>query len=736
MVLGLFMATLPVAVPVAHHAATNTAALSSPPVDALPLAFVPNVGQTDPAVRMETRSPEGTVSFLAHAVVFTLPHATTPVRLQFGGAYAATIRGADRLPGTVNDLRGDDPAQWHTGIPTYAGVVYQDLYAGIDLRYDGMNGRLKGTYTVAPGSDPAQIRWHYSSTQDVAVDQASGDLRITVAADQTMTEAAPVAWQDIAGQRVPVDARYQVTADDTISFAVGAYNAAYPLVIDPTIAWSTYLGGRDVDQFSSVAVDTAGNVYVTGNSFSVDFPTATALQPTNPGDGSPCFRSVPGPCQDVVITKLSGDGHTLLYSTYLGGISNDVGTAIAVDAAGNAYVAGITTSTDFPKHQPWQAQCAVDGAGECQDGFVAKLNADGTALRYSTYLGGTDFDNPGGIAVDQAGEVVVAGSTASTDFPRHQPLPGTPGGINAFVTKFTAGGQSLVFSTVVGGSGGDSGLDVAVNGAGQIFLTGVTSSTNFPTRNAMQPKCAVDPQGTCVDAFVTTLTADGQSLVYSTYLGGSDIDVARGLALDGAGRVVLVGATASPNFPLHAAMQAVKRGQFDAFVTKLTPTGSTLVYSTYLGGSGVDEANAVIVDRVGNTYLVGETSSANFPIVNAVQPTPGGGDCTDGGEQVTCPDGFVTKVAVDGATLSYATYLGGKARVEFGELGIAEAARDIAVDRLGNAYVVGTTTALDFPTRHAFQPPCAVADDGTCQDGFVTKIGSTTVQLFVPVVRK
>jgi hypothetical protein len=272
------------------------------------------------------------------------PAAPTVVRLQFSGANPAPeVRSGEALPGTVNYFIGSDPAQWQTNLSTYAGVVYADLYDGIDLVYDGTRGTLKGTYTVAPGSDPARIGWRYAGAEDVRVDAASGNLHIRVAEGHTLTEHAPIAWQTIDGERVPVAARYTLAADGRIGFALGAYDDTHPLIIDPTLEYSTYLGGGGNEAGKDIAVDSVGNVYIVGNTTSTDFPTFSAYQDTY-GGGT----------DDVFISKLSSDGSSLLFSTFLGGTGIDAGYAIALDDAGNAYITGSTDSTNFPTVNAYQ----------------------------------------------------------------------------------------------------------------------------------------------------------------------------------------------------------------------------------------------------------------------------------------------------------------------------------------------------------------------------------------------
>lgn len=380
------------------------------------------------------------------------PAPPTIVRIRFDGAAAApAISPADRLPGTANYLTGADQRTWRTNLPTYGSIVYQQLYAGIDLRYGGADGHLKGSYSVAPGSDPAAIRWRYEGARDVRID-AAGNLVLALgtpgtgqrapepAAQQTLTEAAPVAWQVINGQTTQVAAGYTIHPDGSIGFALGTYDHGQPLTIDPTLVYSTYLGGSGEDTGRGIAVDSAGNTYVTGYTFSASFPTAGAFQGTNRGTSG----------HDAFVTKLNASG-ALVYSTYLDGSGDDVAYGIAVDSAGNAYLAGETSSSNFPTASPLQA---ANGGG--YDAVVAKPNASGSALLYSTYLGGSDTDYGQAVAVDSAGNAYVTGGTLSTNFPTVSPLQATNGGgWDVLVAKLNPTGGGLSYSTYLGGSGDD-----------------------------------------------------------------------------------------------------------------------------------------------------------------------------------------------------------------------------------------------------------------------------------------
>ncbi|MBV5347243.1 SBBP repeat-containing protein, partial [bacterium] len=472
-----------------------------------------------------------------------------------------------------------------------------------------------------------------------------------------------------------------------VTLAIGDYDAGRALVIDPVLEYSSYLGGSDYDFGAGIAVDSAGNAYLAGATWSTDFPIRNALQPDKGRSDS-----------DAFVAKLSADGATLVYATYLGGSSNqEHALGIAVDGAGNAYLTGETHSSDFPTRQAVQPDF---GGGE--DAFVAKLSADGAALVYATYLGGRNEDHGAGIAVDGAGNAYVTGTTTSPDFPTRDALqPDLRGYQDAFVSKFSADGAALVYASYLGGAGGENGI--AVDGAGSAYLTGETQSADFPIRNALQP----DFGGGYSDAFVAKLSADGAALVYSTYLGGSDSEYRAYIAVDSAGNAYLTGTTYSPDFPTRNALQPDLRGSPDAFVSKFSADGAALVYASYLGGNGLDNGAGIAVDGTGNAYVTGQTNSTDFPTRNALQLVTEGGDA------------FVAKFSVDGAALVYASYLGGSD---------LDSGTGIAVDGIGNAYVTGTTFSADFPTRQALQP-----DRGGPNDAFVTKIADlSTAPIAVP----
>jgi len=484
------------------------------------------------------------------------------------------------------------------------------------------------------------------------------------------------------------------------------------LITTPALSYSTYLGASGFDAVRGIAVDLEGNIYVTGYTNSPDFPAVngaqSALAAGTCGSGEDVYS-----CFDAFIAKFDPTGQELLYATYFGGSGEDYASGIGVDGVGNAYIAGYTNSLDLPSLNAAQAAHGggTCGAGEdpkpCFDAFVAKLNATGSELLYSTYLGGSGDDFAQGIAVDAVGNAVVTGLTTSTDFPTQRALrPDFAGGAyEAFVTKLDTRGAEMAFSTYLGGSGDDFGTHTAVDISGDIYLTGYTNSVDFPVARVLQSSFSGGTCGAlastfpCFDGYVGKLTADGSKLEYLTYLGGTGGDYAYGIAVDGEDSAYVAGMTTSRDFPTtFDAFKATGGGDnTDAFVAKLDPSGSWLVYSTYLGGTGAESASGVAVDSVGRAFVTGYTYGAGLPLVNPVQGASGG-----------FYDVFLAALNEGGTGLEFSTYLGGTGH---------EKGRGLALDRLGNGYVGGETFSSDFPTAGALQ----AAYGGGAFDGFMAR---------------
>jgi hypothetical protein len=620
----------------------------------------------------------------------------------------AAVLGAHELAGKVNYFLGNDPAKWRTNLPTFAEVRYQNVYPGIDLIYHGdQEGRLEYDFVVAPGADPTAIAMQVGAVRELALRiNGNGDLVIAAKGGEVRFHKPVIYQPGSADERrtadneprtaanpkskienpKSVEGRFTLDALRHVRFTLGPYDHTRPLVIDPSLTYSTYLGGAG-DRAKGVAVDSSGNACVTGTTVSTGFPLANPLQSSNKSKSGTAF-----------VSKLNSSGSALVYSTYLGGSVSDQANAVAVDPSGDAYVTGSTCSSDFPTVTPVQAGLK----GVC-DGFVAELNAAGSSLVYSTYLGGsgtvesgTSLSDEGlSIAVDSSGAAYVTGGTWSTDFPTAAPIQSYGGGEDAFLSKFSAGGATLVYSTYLGGTAQDQGNGIAVDSSGNAYVTGFTLSSNFPTVSPFQASNKAATYGT---AFVAELNSAGSALVYSTYLGGSAMDSGEAIAVDSAGDAYLAGATWSSDFPTFVPLQpsiAAKYAGSNAFVTKLNPAGSALVYSTYLGGSGHatnatpssggDTAYGIAVDPVGVAFVAGLTGSADFPSVDALQSSNNSQD------KFTA---FVACLNSAGSALGYSTYLGGTGD---------DQANGIAVDASDNAYIAGKTTSPDFPTVSPLQ---------------------------------
>jgi hypothetical protein len=687
------------------------------------LSFAVNYGQADPATKYLARGSGYTVLLTPTEAVMVIAarggeetettrvadavtrqsRGVTVLRTKLVGANTSSqISGLEELPGKVNYLLGSDPEKWQSDVKTFARVRCGDVYQGIDLVYYGNQRQLEYDFIVAPEANPADITLGFEGAEEVFVDQ-SGDLVLRTSGAE-VRQCKPVVYQEIEGLRREIPGRYlllegrpdasesqspQLKAEAaklktvTVTFEIGEYDRSLPLVIDPVLAFSTYLGGSAGDFASDIAVDAAGNVYITGTTSSINFPTANAFQPVNNG----------GAFGDVFVTKLDAVG-SLVYSTYLGGAGDEEGSGIAVDSEGRACVAGFTRSTNFPTANALQPSFG-GGSG---DVFIAKLRPSGSGLVYSTYLGGSGSgsDSAAGIAVDTAGNAYVAGQ-AFAGFPLMNPLQASNFGFDGFVAKINAEGSALVYSTFLGGSESDNVDSIAVDSQGNASVAGRTLSTDFPIASAFQP---VFGGGSGQDSFVARLNAQGSAFIFSSYLGGSGTDVPRSIAADLAGNVYVGGTTASQNFPVANAVQAFLRGTTDGFVTKVSPSGS-LIYSTYVGGTATETITDVGVDADGIAYLVGFTRSADFPTMGALQ-----------GSLAGVVDAFVSKLNSTGTGLLFSTYLGGSGD---------EFAGALAVDGVGGVYVAGETSSLDFRLSNPVQPTFG----GGEADAFVAKIIET-----------
>lgn len=674
---------------------------------ALPLAFEANQRQTDPQAKYLARGNGYTLFLTATDAVFALRSSSGPgmerpavvsMHLVGGNSQARIVAGGE-LPGRTNYFLGSDPRRWQRGLKQYAEVLYRDVYPGVNLAFRGGDRRgrqVEFDFVVAPGANAAAIALRFSGAREISSDD-SGTLTLATSAGN-VTLHPPVAYQEENGGRRSVDAHFVLNADNEVGFALGPHDRSRRLLIDPSVGFATYLGGTGEDDGNAIAIDGGGNAYITGDTASTDFPTVTGAHSTKNSGGL-----------DVFVTKISSDGHTLLYSTYVGGSGNDIGSAIAVDALGDAFVAGQTaSSTNFP-HTTGAYQTTFGGSN--LDAFVFELNTTGAGLTYSTYLGGTGNDAAAGIAVDNSGNAYIVGSTTSTDFPTHNAKQSAiVGQSNGFVTKLNSSGNALVYSTYLGGGTGDFASAVALDSSDQAYVTGATQNFSFPTtQGAFQTSCgtAANCNGGLYDAFVTVYTQDGSAFAYSTFLGGEEADQGFGIAVDSAGDAYVTGATLSTLFPVKSAIQKTYGGHQDAFVTVFNPAGSRLLYSTYLGGSLNETGTGIAIDGSNNVYVTGQTGSSDFPTANPTQVKLGGDN-----------DAFVAEISSTGSTLVFSTYLGGSldenSTVANGTIGVIGG---IAVDREGaSIYLTGNTSSTDFPT-HAPE----YASNAGLSDAFVAK---------------
>ncbi len=666
-------------------------------LSSLPASFEPNLGQSDPGVKFLSRGPGYALFLTPQEAVLSLPSPSEKssrqsftansdpsraLRLRYLGANRSPqIEGLDLLPHRSNYLLGNEPSGQQPGVPNYRRVRYRSIYPGIDLVFHCDSSHLEFDLDVAPGADVRRARFRLDGAESVRLD-ASGDLIAKVGSNELRLHH-PVAFQKIGIGETPVSAEFFISGNHEIRFRTGKFNPSLPLTIDPVLtyasflggsgadtafavaldpqhdfyvcgqttssnfpvsggvqdtfggagdafvlklksdgsglAYSTFLGGNLADACQAIAVDSQGNAYVAGPTSSANFPTKNALQPALAGG------------QDIFVTKLSPDGASLVYSTYLGGGGLDTIAAIALDSSNNVVLAGTTKSADFPVVNALEP--TLTGTAGNSDAFVAKLKADGSALIFSTYFGGSGVDGATGVAVSSTGNIWVAGGTGSTDFPVVNAIQSTFGGGgvsnvspgDAFLAEFAPNGSSLLFSTYWGGSGQEQATSVSLDTSDNVFLVGITSSPNFPTHNALQPQLA---SAGGFNSFVTKFAADASSTLFSTYFGGTGTEQVFGSATDASGNIFIAGSTSSTNLPVMDPIQSSNLGgAADGFISQISANGSSLLFSTYMGGSGTDSFNRVAID-ISGVYVVGSTGSSDFPTMGTLVNTFGG--ATDG----------------------------------------------------------------------------------------------------------
>jgi hypothetical protein len=704
----------PTNAPAAPADATTRASVGAA-MSAMPLSFVENQGQLAAPVAYYVQGSTTSVYFTPGGVTYALsdaastdaPSPTAPgrwaVKLDFVGANAVAPVATDPAPGVVSYFTGGAA---HTGVATFGGLTYHDVWPGVDMVWSGAGAKLEYSFVVHPGADPSRIALAYSGATDVAL--VDGQVKVTTPWG-SFADDRPLTYQDVGGQRVEVPSGFALAPGaeaGTASFGipVGAYDTTKDLIIDPVVlVYAGWIGGTGQDLGIGIDVDNGGAAYVTGWTFSSDFPAVAGPDPTYNGG------------MDAFVAKVNPAGTGLVYTGYIGGSGNDEGDGIAVDGAGNAYVTGATRSTEGTF--PVTGGPDVTHNGEF-DAFVAKLNPQGTALLYAGYLGGSNSDLAYGVDVDAGGNAYIAGVTYSSDFPaiNGPDLTANGGNGDAFVAKVNASGTGVDYAGYIGGDGGDSGNDVAVDGAGNAYVTGTTGSSEatFPVING--PDLTSAGSG---DAFVARVNAAGTALDYAGYIGGSDcgagaiplglcgVDRGNGISVDSAGNAYVTGETASTEatFPVMVGPDLTWNGLTDAYVAKVDPAGA-FVYVGYIGGASTDPSEDVAVDGAGNAYVTGWTSSRRntFPAKDGPDLSYNGG--FDG-------DAFVAEVNVGGTGLVYAGYIGGRQD---------ERGKGIAVDSAGNAYVTGFTASKRL-SRSATVGPISSYQGNF--DAFVAKVGHT-----------
>jgi hypothetical protein len=692
----------------------------------LPLVFEANQGQADPQVKFLFRGRGYTAFLTSGSMVLslrparvvpiqqpgndtTVGHPPTPVTtMQFrlsGAAQNPIMVGEDLLPGKINYFIGNNPAKWRTNVATYAKVRYRNVYPGIDLVYYGNHRQLEYDFVISPGADPGRIEFEIQGANQIQLDEDGNLVLQTRSGDVHFQN--PAVYQESSGRRVPVNGTYLVKDSTHIAFRVANYDQSRPLVIDPVLVYGTYLGGSGNDRATGIAVDSTGSVYISGYTDSADFPLAN-------------LGSLPAGATHVFVAKLDATGSNLVYADYIGGNSQDFGYALVLDGANNVYVTGSTASTDFPMVNPYQG--TYPGSFNA---FLTKISAAGSSLLYSTYLGGNGSDIPSSLAMDSSGDVFVAGTTSSTNFPvanayqaTVSPNQGGMLGNYGFLTKFSPNESSLVYSTYLGGNsnvpfncGGTpcwptpySAINgIAVDGNGNAYVAGGTNTYNLPTtQGAYLTTDTTQLNGNV--GFVSRFDNSG-ALDYSTYFyeASGILTNINGIAVDGSGSAYVTGSAVSDGtFPITSTSicdpNVYGWGCGYAFVSKFDPAASTLLYSTFLGANNYANPQAIALDANNDAYVVASTSSNTFGIVNGIEAYTSGSD--------------VLLVEIDplASTQLFATYLGGSAD---------ESPAGLAVDSSGNLYIAGSTDSTDFPvTQGAFQDMV-----GGNTDAFVMKIG-------------
>ncbi len=573
--------------------------------------------------------------------------------------------GSSTQHGQINDFSGSDATRWTRNRAAFSEILYREMWPGIDVGYSTVSGNPKSEFRIQAGAQPSWVQWRVEGSDAVKI-SADGSLVLSFG-DQEIRESPPLIYQldRTTGKRTEIQGGFLLLKPDVVGIWVGDYDLRSELIFDPTIASSTYIGGSQQTVTTGMALDSTGNIVIAGYTFPIDIAPGTVI-------GTP--RGI-----SAFVAKLNPTGDQLVFCTYLGGSLDNRALAVSLDRWNNIYVAGSTTSSDFPTLKALQS--SLSGA---QDAFLTELSPEGSALVFSTYWGGTGAEQGTGVAVTRQGLIYLTGNTQSPDFPvRNAFQPNLGGGQDSFVVTFGIGGSTLIASSFLGGAADENSTGITIDHDGNPVIVGSTLSSNFPVVNPIQ-----SATGGGQDAFVAKARSFGKGLLFSTYFGGSGgaaglPETANGVAVDGAGSLYVTGTTSSSDFPVTlGVIQTELNGLLDAFVLKISPSGS-LVYSTLLGGSSLDYGTAISVDAAANAHVAGYTSSSDFPTVRSLQSTLAGSY-----------DSFVAEVNPAGTKLLNSTLLGGSG---------SDSATAVAVDRYGTVFLAGQTHSSDFPVVHAYQ---------------------------------
>jgi len=664
----------------------------------IPLYFIQNEGQGAAQSLFYAKTSKYSLWLTRNSMVFDIEW--NGVAQPAAGRDMSTLSflGAEKSPEVfpldmaeyqINYFIGSDESKWRARVPTSKAILYQKLYPNIDLKVYGTENQIEYDWIIKPGGDVSDIRFLFEGVKETRIDEEQNLNVITNFSE--FKHLKPVCCQFIAGARVPVEGLFKKIDNSTYGIEVEEYNQDYELIIDPIIlVYSTFLGGTSYDVPEAIAVDSQGAVYITGITYSANFPTM-----------NPIVDEFISTYKMAFVTKINSEGSGLVYSTFLGGSDDDRSYDLAIDSAGAAYIVGKAASEDFPLMNPFQA----DNKGS-DDVFITKISPDGSNLVFSSFLGGTGQEWGVGIAVDNKGAAYVTGATTSADFPIKKAFQKKYKGAESptypwdcFISKIHPQGNRLVYSSFLGGNGFDFAKKVAVNSKSEAIITGDTSSQNFPTKKAVQKNISG-----MSDVFICKIHKSGRRLRYSTYLGGSDYENSKGIAVDSHGVAYVTGDTASDDFPFMNNLQELMikdndEEENDIFVIKLSANGKKILYSSSLGGSNYESVKDIAIDSTGAAYITGVTYSEDFPTLNPYQKILKGES-----------DAFISKLSPNGKRLLYSTYLGGSSY---------DRGTGIAIDAQGIIYEVGETYSKNFPKKNAYQKKKRGKDSG---DLFITKM--------------